>query len=205
MRVLVTAGPTREFVDDVRFVSNPSSGKTGFALAAEAARRGHEVTLVSGPVALTPPRGVRFVPVVSAREMLREVLRRARRIDAVLMTAAVSDYAPRRVRGKIKKTRSPMILRMNPTPDVLKALGRRKGRATLVGFALESGDELANAVEKLKAKRLDLIVSNGPATFGSERIRATLIARDGSVRALPPMKKEAFAKRLLSVVERLRA
>ena len=204
MRILVTAGPTREFIDDVRFISNPSSGKTGYAIAEEARRRGHTVTLVNGPVALPPPAGVRVVPVVSARDMHRAVLRAFASVDAVIMTAAVGDFEQRRVRGKIKKNGRGLTIRLRPTPDILKTLGARKGRRILVGFALEVRNRTANALAKLRAKRLDLIVANGPATFRSEKIRATLVA-PAYVKRLPILTKREFARQLVRIVEEIGA
>lgn len=204
MRILVTAGPTEEYLDDVRFLSNPSSGKMGYAVADAARRRGHDVTLVSGPVSLPAPRGVRLVPVVSARDMLRAALRAFPRSRAVVMTAAVSDYAPRRrVAGKIKKDGRGLRLELAPTPDILKRLGDRKGRRILVGFALEAGDEIRNAREKLKRKRLDAIVANSPKTFRGDRIRATVLLSGGAVLGFPPLTKRAFARRLVRLVEKL--
>lgn len=200
MRILVTAGPTEEYIDDVRFISNPSSGRMGYAIAAEARKRGHQVTLVSGPVALAAPRGVRLVPIVSARDMYRAVHRHFPRAEAVIMTAAVSDYAPRRrISGKIKKTGRGMTLQLVPTPDILKSLGAQKGGKLLVGFALEVKDELANALEKLRKKRLDWIVSNSPKTFRGDKICATVIGE--RIRRFPPMKKEEFARRLIRLME----
>jgi phosphopantothenoylcysteine decarboxylase/phosphopantothenate--cysteine ligase len=206
MRFLVTAGPTEEYLDAVRFLSNPSSGKMGYAVAEQARRRGHSVTLVSGPVSLAPPRGVHVVPVVSAREMHRAVHRHFPRAHAVVMTAAVSDFAPRRkLRTKIKKDGRSLKLDLVPTPDILKSLGAKKGGRILVGFALEVQDEIRHALEKLRAKRLDLIVSNRPATFRGESIRARVITSDGRTRRFPPMNKAAFARRLVRWIEDLRS
>ncbi len=205
MKILVTAGPTEEYIDDVRFISNPSSGKMGYAVADQARRRGHKVTLVSGPVALKPPKGVRLVRVVSARDMHRAVLRSFARSHAVVMTAAVSDYAPAgRIRGKIKKGPRSMTLTLTSTPDILRSIGSRKGTRTLVGFALEVRDEMKNALEKLRAKKLDAIVANSPATFRGDRIRPTILTSDRGILRFPPMKKEAFARRLIRLIEDLR-
>ena len=132
MNILITAGPTREWLDDIRFISNPSSGRMGFACAAEARRRGHRVTLICGPVPEVPAHAVR---VETTADMLREVRRRFARCDALIMTAAVADFAPVRRRGKIKKRRS-MTLRLARTPDILATLARRKSRRIFVGFAV---------------------------------------------------------------------
>jgi phosphopantothenoylcysteine decarboxylase/phosphopantothenate--cysteine ligase len=171
VRVLITAGPTREPLDAVRFISNPSSGRMGFACARAAARAGHDVVLVSGPVALPDPEGVRTVRVVTAREMHRAVMREFPRADAAIMTAAVGDYEPaRRVAGKIKKGPGGLLLRLRRTPDILREMGRKKGRRMLVGFALEVQDAVAQALLKYKKKNLDYVVLNAPKTFGAGRM-----------------------------------
>jgi phosphopantothenoylcysteine decarboxylase/phosphopantothenate--cysteine ligase len=175
----------------------------GFAVARRAAVRGHRVTLVTGPVALPDPPGVRVARVVSAADMAREVSRRFAACDAVVMTAAVADYAPaRRARQKLKKTGRPLRLRLTPTRDILMGLGRRKGGRVLIGFALESSDELRRARQKLVRKNLDLIVANRPATLDARTIRAALLFPDGRSDRLPPMSKERFASRLVREVER---
>lgn len=205
LRILVTAGPTREYLDPVRFLSNASSGRMGFAVARRAAARGHRVTLVTGPVELPDPPGVRVVRVISAAAMAREVGARFATSDAVIMTAAVADYTPSRTaRRKLKKTGRPIALRLEPTRDILLGLGRRKGHRVLVGFALESHNLVRRARAKLLRKNLDLIVANRPDTLGNSSIRATLLFRDGREEALPPMSKERLAARLVSEVEQAR-
>ena len=146
MRILITAGPTREAIDPVRILSNRSSGKMGYALARVAARRGHVVTLISGPVALRPPAKVSFVRVTTADEMRSSVKRHLFRCDALIMAAAVADWRPRRVRAqKIKKTTGPQVLRLEPTPDILKQLRSKNGRRIFIGFAAETERILARA------------------------------------------------------------
>src|SRR5436189_33002 len=146
MRVLVTAGPTREYLDAVRFLSNASSGKMGFACATAAARAGHDVTLITGPVALPDPAGIRTVRVTSADEMYRAVMKAYPRIDAAIMTAAVGDYKPaERFTGKLQKQAETLTLRLVRTRDILKEMGRRKGSRILVGFALEVQDAIHQA------------------------------------------------------------
>lgn len=202
LRILVTAGPTRERIDPVRYLSSPSSGRMGFAVAARAARRGHRVTLISGPVDLAAPAGVRVARVETAAQMARAVDRAFASCDAVVMTAAVADYAPARTaRAKIKKSNKPLVLRLVPTQDILAGLGRRKGSRVLVGFALETGRELRNAREKLMRKNLDLIVANRPESFGGPTIRAALLFRDGRVERLPVLRKDVLAGRLVREVE----
>ena len=181
MRVLVTAGPTREYLDAVRFLSNPSSGTMGFACARAAARAGHAVTLVTGPVALPDPPGIRTVRVVSAGDMYRAVLKAYARTDAVIMTAAVGDYRPaERSAGKLKKSSAALTLRLVRTRDILKTLGARKGRRILIGFALEVQDAVHQAWLKYKKKNLDYIVLNAPGSFAADRMDCD-VYREGAV------------------------
>lgn len=181
MRVLVTAGPTREYLDAVRFLSNPSTGKMGFACARAAARAGHDVVLVTGPVALPDPAGVRCVRVVSADEMFRAVMKEYPRIDAAIMTAAVGDYkAAKRFDGKLKKKAGALTLRLVRTPDILREMGRRKGKRVLVGFALEVQDAVHQALLKYKKKNLDYVVLNAPKTFGADLMDCD-VYREGTV------------------------
>jgi phosphopantothenoylcysteine decarboxylase / phosphopantothenate---cysteine ligase len=205
-RVLVTAGPTREHFDPVRFLSNPSTGTMGFALAAEAARRGGDVTLVAGPVALETPPDVRRVDVTSADEMHAAVQAEADGADLILMTAAVADYAPaERHAHKVKKDDGPETLLLRRTPDILAELGaRRREGQTLVGFAMETEDGEAHARAKLARKRLDYIVLNllnePGAGFGTATNRVTIIGADGSRHDLPLAPKAEVAARILDVV-----
>ena len=179
MHLLVTAGPTREYIDDVRFLSNPSTGKMGFACAESAVRKGHRVTLVTGPTGLPDPKGVRTVRVVSAREMLRAAKEVYPEVEAVIATAAVSDYRPaRRARGKRKKGKKEISLPLVRNPDILATLGRKKGNRVLIGFALEVRNARANALKKCREKNLDWIVLNGPSSLGAEKMNAA-IYREG--------------------------
>ena len=181
MRLLVTAGPTREYLDAIRFISNASSGKMGFACAAAAARAGHDVTLVSGPVALADPPRVRTIRVTSADEMYRAVLKAYSKADGVIMTAAVGDYRPaERVAGKLKKNAEALTLRLVRTRDILKELGRKKGKRVLVGFALEVQDAVHQALLKYKKKNLDYVVLNTPRTFAADRMDCQ-VYREGKV------------------------
>jgi len=206
MRILITAGPTREPLDPVRFLSNRSSGKMGFALARVAARRGHAVTLISGPVALRPPPKVALVPVVTAAEMLAAVKRCIPKCDALIMAAAVADWRPRRVSAqKIKKTTGSRWLRLEPTADILKTVRSKKGRRVFIGFAAETERVLAEARRKLAAKGLDLIVANDvsrpDAGFDVDTNRVTLLEASGGVRALPLMTKLKVSARILDWLE----
>ena len=182
--VLVTAGPTHEPIDPVRYIGNRSTGRMGFAIAVEARARGATVTLVSGPVALPDPRGVETIRVETAEEMAEAVLSRFGSADAVVMAAAVADFRPERAAsGKLKKESGPPSLDLRPTTDILLALGKRKERQVLVGFAAETDDLERAARRKLGEKNLDLIVVNevgrAGTGFGSETNRAAILAATG--------------------------
>lgn len=204
-KVLVTAGPTREALDPVRFLTNPSTGTMGYALAEAAARRGARVVLVSGPTALPTPPGVERLDVTSADEMHAAAQQHAD-ADLVLAAAAVADYAPAETSGrKMKKSDADLTLRLRRTPDVLAALGERKRDGqVLVGFALETHDGRAHARAKLERKNLDWIVLNHAdepgAGFGSGTNRVTLLGRNGAEEELPLMPKRAVAEALLDRV-----
>ena len=185
MRVLVTAGPTREYLDDVRYLSNASSGRMGYALAAALVGAGHECVLASGPVALVPPAGCEFVPVETTGQMRAASEDAFVRCDGVIAAAAVCDYRPAvRVAGKIKKHGGPVSVELIQTDDVLASLGAAKaaGRSEprwVVGFALEAANPRENALQKLRAKQCDRVVLNGPSSIGGDRTACELIAPDG--------------------------
>ncbi len=205
-RVLVTAGPTVEDLDPVRFISNRSSGKMGYAIAREAVTRGAEVVLVSGPCALKPPHGAVLVSVRSAAEMAEEVFARFTETDIVVMAAAVGDYRPVRIsEQKLKKSQPRLTLELESTADILKCLGERKTRQLLVGFAAESENLVEHARRKLQEKNVDLIVANdisGPSsTFGSDNNQVTLIDSDGAVERLETLPKSRVAEILWSKIE----
>lgn len=209
LRLLVTAGPTREPIDPVRFISNRASGHFGYAVAQAAARRGHRVVLLSGPTALAPPAVVRTESFETAADLAQALRRWWRWCDAVVMTAAVSDFrAPRRAAAKLARA-GRLRLDLVATPDIIGALGRRKGRRVLVGCALESNRVTAGAARKLVQKHLDLIVATAvgggtrESPFGAGPMRATLLGADGSVEPLGRRTKAALARRLLDRVERL--
>lgn len=222
MKIVITAGPTREYLDPVRFLSNPSTGKMGFAIAAEAARRGHEVTLIAGPVALKTPKGVERIDVVSARDMLRAVIlatKRAqggRKEDVVFIsTAAVADWRPATCsRVKLKKGEMTGMLRLVRNPDILKTIHRQRSSLVprpsylrLVGFAAETDHVLAEASRKCREKGLSFIVANDVTKkgcgFGTDTNRVTFVFPDGTQRKLPLMTKRMVAKRMLDAVSRL--
>lgn len=208
--VVVSAGPTFEDIDDVRYIGNRSSGKMGYAVAAEAVRRGARVILVSGPSALEPPAGVELVRVRSAEQMSTVVHRHAAQADVVVMAAAVADYMPaRRAPGKIEKSDAPLELPLVRTPDILAALGKARGgqtRPVLIGFAAESGNAVERGRQKLQRKGVDLIVANDISTeglgFDSDLNAATLIGSD-RVEPFPAGPKTALASTILDRAEAL--
>jgi phosphopantothenoylcysteine decarboxylase/phosphopantothenate--cysteine ligase len=195
---LITAGPSREPLDPVRYISNRSSGKMGYALARAALRRGAEVALVSGPTALDAPAGARLVEVTTAAEMREAVLKEYPRSSAVIMAAAVADYHAAAPSGvKIKRGVGAIELRLEPNPDILKELGQNKDGKWLVGFAAETENLTANAGKKLREKNLDIVIANNVAEEGSgfdgDTNVATIIDRTGVVRPLPLMSKDDLA------------
>ncbi|HEX2931354.1 MAG TPA: bifunctional phosphopantothenoylcysteine decarboxylase/phosphopantothenate--cysteine ligase CoaBC [Candidatus Binatia bacterium] len=200
-KFLITAGPNREPLDPVRYISNRSSGKMGYALAKAALRRGAEVTLISGPVALEPPSGARTIGVTTAVEMRDAVVKEFAACTVVVMAAAVTDYRPVAVAGrKIKRGPGPIELRLEPNPDILKALAEKRDGKILIGFAAETEELAANAEKKLRTKNLDMIVANNVAEAGSgfdgDTNIATIIDRTGAKHSLPLMSKDELADRI---------
>jgi len=206
--VLVTAGPTREDLDPVRFLTNRSSGKMGYALAEAAARRGAHVILISGPTDLAVPEGVDWVPVRSSEEMREAVLARSSEADVVIMAAAVADYRPSYVHPtKLKRTSEGITLELEPVPDILAELGRDKGSRILVGFAAETENVAASARAKLERKGVDMIVANDVtqegAGFDTDTNIVTLFLRDGREIPLPQLTKFEVANRIFDRVVEL--
>ena len=205
MRILITAGPTREYFDTVRFVSNGSTGKMGYAIAAAAAERGHEVLLVSGPVTLVPPP-VEVVRVTSAEQMLEACCQAFEACDAAVMAAAVSDWRPTVcLDHKAVKQASPQRLELEPTPDICATLGERKGRRVLVGFAMQDQDHHRRAEDKMARKRCDAMVLTGPETMGKERAQVEI--KVGAEPWTGPLAegKEHIGRVVVELVERLLA
>ncbi|MFH0799217.1 MAG: phosphopantothenoylcysteine decarboxylase [Pseudomonadota bacterium] len=214
LRILITAGPTREYIDPVRYISNDSSGQMGFALARAAAHLGFRVDLIAGPVALPTPEGAIRIDVASTLEMRREVMRLAPRADVIVMAAAVSDWRPARFsRKKIKRSKTglpppsppykggemPHAIPLIENPDILLELGKRKKpNQILIGFALETDDLEKNARGKLARKNCDWIVANPACAIGARVSRALLISRSGKKIALPLLPKEDLAIVILS-------
>ena len=206
--ILVTAGPTREAFDPVRFITNYSTGKMGYALALAAKRRGAAVTLVSGPTSLPEPRGVRFVPVVSAREMRDAVMQNLKDATVVIKSAAVADYRPADFSdSKIKKTDRPLEFRLEKNPDIIREVGKVKGDRILVGFAVETDRLVEYAAKKLREKNMDLIVANDitqpGAGFAAETNIVKILDREGGSEDLPRMDKMDVAHRILDRVAEL--
>ena len=208
-RVLVTAGPTREPIDPVRFISNHSSGKMGVAVARAAWRRGAAVDLIAGPLTIAAPLGATVHSVESTEDMASAVERLLPEADVLVMAAAPADFRPQSAAGsKIKKTSAPESLALAPTPDILKATrGARRPGSVIVGFALETERAIEGGQEKLAAKDLDLIVVNDAmeagAGFGVDTNRVTLLVRDGSQECLPLMSKDEVADAILDRVEEM--
>ena len=210
-RILVTAGPTIEPLDPVRFISNRSSGKMGFAIASAALRRGADVTLISGPTSLKPPDGAAMVYVESADDMEKAVLKNLRKSTSLIMAAAVSDFTPSVInKSKLRKSEI-LSLKLKETPDILKKISPQKGKRIFIGFAAETGKNIDNAKKKLKEKKLDLIVLNDVsekgAGFGVDTNIVTVIDKKGGAKEYPLMKKldvaDIILDRLLNLTKRL--
>jgi phosphopantothenoylcysteine decarboxylase / phosphopantothenate---cysteine ligase len=207
--VLVTAGPTREPIDAARFISNPSTGKMGYALATEARNRGADVVLISGPTQLHPPQGVNHISITTAAEMHRAVQEHAHRCQIIIMAAAVSDFRPKEPsERKIKKEGASLAITLERTEDILKGLGDAREGQILVGFAAETDDLIRNAGDKLKKKNLDLIVANTiglPGSgFASDMNEAILMERGGKVTDLPRMTKAELAALIMDAIVELK-
>jgi phosphopantothenoylcysteine decarboxylase/phosphopantothenate--cysteine ligase len=205
IRCLITAGPTREFIDPVRFISNPSTGKMGFALAEAALEAGWNVDLVAGPVAMEEPDGAILYPVVTAEEMFHQVDALFDACDILIMTAAVSDFRPvTQHTHKEKKENASMTIEFERTTDILKTMTERKAHQTVVGFAAETKDVVSYAKKKLVTKNCDFIAANdvgqSGAGFAADTNEVLLIAADGSSVKLGPATKEAIAKEMIALV-----
>jgi len=200
-RILVTAGPTREKIDPVRYISNYSTGVFGYEIASAARRRGLSVTLVSGPTLLKAPEGVKFVSVESADEMRTAVLKFIKRSDCVIMTAAVADWRPKYPAKRKMKKRSARSIELVENPDILAEIGRLKKKVVAVGFALETENLEKNALKKLKDKNLDIIVANRLTTkgsiFGGKTLSVVTLDRFGNRTRILNKRKTTLAKIIL--------
>ena len=205
---MITAGPTREKIDPVRFITNHSTGKMGYAIAEEAAKQGANVVLVSGPVNIPAPNGVTLVKVESAEDMYQAVMERFADAEVVIKTAAVADYRPMiTYEQKMKKKQGDSILELERTKDILFELGQKKENQILIGFAAETEQVEEYAIGKLKKKNADMIVANNVkaegAGFGSETNIVTIFKKDGTKLELPMMTKQKVAEEILEQVSQL--
>lgn len=207
MTFLITAGPTQEPIDPVRYLSNRSSGKMGYALAKAARQMGHRVVLVSGPTPLAAPKGIKLIPVTTAMEMRRAVMKNFRKADVIIKVAAVADYRTAvSAKEKIKKTGRAMTLKLIPNPDILKEVGRKKRKnQILVGFAAETERGLPNAAKKLREKKCDWIVLNNVSKkgigFGSDENEVTLLSKKGRIIPLGRASKDRLASRIVRIIQ----
>jgi phosphopantothenoylcysteine decarboxylase/phosphopantothenate--cysteine ligase len=209
-KILITAGPTREMLDPVRFLSNLSTGEMGYALARAAAKKKYPVTLVSGPTALNPPAGVRFVPICSTSELKKVLVRLFPQHDVLIMSAAVCDFTAAAYCNQKIKRAGAMTLRLKKTPDILAGLPSRKGKRLVIGFCLETSDWLGRARRKMRIKNLDGIVANyyKPGMhnpFGNRRVTVALLDRFGTGRVLRSKAKSDIARQILGWIEDLEA
>lgn len=206
MRIIITAGPTREYIDDVRFISNASSGRMGYAVAAAAAAAGHDVTLLAGPVALADPPGCEVVRFVSVEELRAALAERFGGCDALVMTAAVGDFRPeRRVAGKIPRAGGPVDVRLVPTEDVLASVtATRRAGQVVVAFAVESlpePDAQAKALAEMQAKGADVVVVNGPEAMQSDASRACMLGVGGVLLKWDTRPKAELAQEIVLLIE----
>lgn len=208
MKFVVTAGPTREAIDPVRFISNRSSGKMGYAIAEAVLAAGHQVTLISGPANLAPPQGAHFVSITTSEELHREVHRAVRDCDVLVMCAAVSDYKPAsRASRKMKKRNAPFTLDLVPTRDILASLSKKGRSYFVVGFAAETHDLEKNARQKLRKKNCDMIVANdvskADSGMESDENAVSIFCRDGESRKIARAPKKIIARELVKIISKI--
>ena len=201
-RILITSGPTRQYLDPVRYLTNASSGRMGRALAAAAISMGHEVVVVSGPVAIDYPPEARVIPVITTEEMLDACRQQFGSCDGIIGVAAPCDYRPKAVRDqKIMKTGGPLTLELHETPDIIATIGLDKADKWVVGFALETDDQHFRAITKLEKKRCNLIVLNGPAAIDSNEIAVEIINHDGHVVRQIRGRKDDVGMEIMQVIQ----
>ena len=208
MRFVVTAGPTREAIDPVRFLSNRSSGKMGYAIAEAASAAGHDVTLISAPASVPPPRTAQFISITSSDELHDAVHRATRNCDVLVMCAAVSDYKPAAVEPrKMKKRKTPFALELVPTRDILASLPKENRRYLVVGFAAETHDLKKNALKKLRKKNCDLIVANdvsrNDSGMESDKNAVTIFFRSGDLKTIARTSKKIIARELVKIISKM--
>lgn len=203
-RILITSGPTRQYLDPVRYITNASSGRMGRALADAALAEGHQVVIVSGPVEVDYPAAAEVIRVVTTEEMLDACRSEFPDCDGAIGVAAPCDYRPEQVApGKIAKTGQPLLLRLVETPDILAALGQEKGHRWLVGFALETDDQHRRAMSKLRKKHCDLIVLNGPSAMHAAQTQVEIMDAAGQIVAACSGSKESVAAKIVEVIGQL--
>ncbi|MHC4087185.1 MAG: phosphopantothenoylcysteine decarboxylase domain-containing protein [Planctomycetota bacterium] len=204
MHLLITAGGTREYIDPVRFITNASSGRMGYALASAAVKAGHKVTLITTPVDQRPPKGAKIVEVETTAQMFKAVQQQFSRCDCLIMTAAVADYTPvRQTKSKIKKTNKSLNIKLKPTVDILKWAGKnKKTNQIVVGFALEDKAIRMQAEKKLKEKNLDMIIANTPAAIGSDKTSVQIKTTDGKWLRFSAAAKSSIAGRIIKLIEK---
>jgi len=202
MHFLITRGGTREYIDLVRFISNASSGKIGYALARAALKAGHKVTLITAPTTQRPPSEAKLIKVESASQMFEAVKQHFSRCDCLIMSAAVADYTPvKQAKTKIKKTGKSLTIKLKPTVDILKWAGKHKGKnQVVVGFALENKAIRTRAEKKLKEKNLDMIIANTPASIGADKSTVEIKIRERKWLKLPKASKATVAQKIISLV-----
>ena len=206
MRILITAGGTREYIDPVRYISNASTGKMGYALARAAVKAGHDVTLITCPTALRRPKNVSIIDVVTAADMFKAVKANFEKCDCLIMAAAVSDYTiAKPSKTKIKKADTKLSIDLKPTVDILKWAGKKKKGRIVVGFALEDKNLRQNAESKLKEKKLDMIVANRPAAIGSENSSVQIMTSGGRWKNYSESNKNTTAAGIIRMVDQLAA
>jgi len=205
MRILITAGGTREYIDPVRFISNASSGRMGYALARAALKTGHKVTLIAAPTSQKPPSAAKLVNVETAAQMFEAVKKYFNRCDCLIMAAAVADYTPAHpARTKIRKTGESLTVKLKPTTDILKWAGKHKKKDQIVvGFALEDNNLRERAEKKLKEKKLSMIVANTCAAIGAEKSTVQIKMPGGEWLKLPKASKAVIAGKIVSMAESL--
>jgi len=208
MQIVVTAGPTREAIDPVRFITNHSTGTMGYAITEEAIERGHRVVLISGPTDLARPKGATVVPVVSALEMQSAVRKHVRKADCIIMAAAVSDFRPQaHMKKKLKRKVAMQSIKICKNPDILKELGQNKGGRFVVGFCMETEQLLENAKAKMKEKRADILVANKiskeASPFGAGKTEVILLQKGVKSLVVKNAKKPKIARILLEKIEQM--
>lgn len=202
MKILISAGPTREYLDPIRYISNPSTGKMGYTISEMALKAGYEVILVSGPVYLDPPKGVTLIKVEKAEDMKDKILQYMPQVEVLIMSAAVGDWRPFLVKEEKIKRKKEWLLRLVPTPDILLEVSKiKKEGQIIIGFALETSNLMNNAKEKLKKKKLDLIVADTPAFFNKKGVsRGAFIYSDGRVEEFLNFSREEVASKLIKIL-----